>query len=513
MSNTNTVKNSDKVMDNINTFVPDKPVVVRFGPSPTGFLHIGGIRTALYNYLFAKKHGGKFILRIEDTDEKRFNGEAEDYIRKALDWVGITTDEDPWKGGDNGPYRQSERDYTKYAQFLVDAGHAYYSFDTEDDIAVERAKDKYFSYNAKTRGSLKNSLNLSKNEVDALLASGTPYVIRFKVPADTTVTFDDIVHKNVSINSNQLDDKVLIKSTGMVSYHMANVCDDHDMGVTYVLRGEEWVNSTPFHILLYTAFGWDMPTFAHLPAILKPDGKGKLSKRDGIKLGIPVFPFGGEGVDDNGTVIKYKGFKDEGYDPEAVVNFLLMLGWAPDNDKEVYKMDDMIKDFSLDRVHKAGAKFDINKAKWFNATHVQNASDDVLLNHIDKGNTYTYSDDKLSLIVDLCKKRSSFKSDMQTVADIFFKPLILTDKDKDGISPDFKTIFTLFLDKVDTIDFTVDGLNQTIADLCTDNGVKMGKIMPSLRMALTGNVPGPDLKTTMVILGKDETVNRIKNSL
>lgn len=491
------------------------PVVVRFGPSPTGMLHIGGIRTALYNYLFAKKHGGKFVLRIEDTDQKRFVPAAEEYIKKALEWVGIQPDEDPWKGGPNGPYRQSERDYTKHTQTLLDSGHAYYSFDTEEEMAAQKQKDPHFTYNSKTRTGLRNSLTLPKEEVDKLLSDKTPYVIRFKVPGDVSVSFDDIIRGNVTINSNQIDDKILIKSSGMVSYHMANVCDDHDMGVTHVLRGEEWVNSTPFHCLLYEAFGWKKPQFAHLPAILRPDGRGKLSKRDGLKYGIPVFPFGGEGVDDKGDVVKYKGFQDEGFDPDVVVNFLLLLGWAPSDGKEVFSMAEMISDFSLERVHKAGARFDIDKAKWFNSQYLQGRSDEDLLQHIESGeDIHKYSPEKISLIVDLCKKRSTFKKDMQVVADIFFKPVSLTEENMKSFTDDYKKVFTEFVSKADSINWDkAEDIKQTVHDICTEKGVKMGKIMPALRLSITGGVPGPDLATCLSVLGKAESLKRINNSL
>ncbi len=486
-------------------------VVVRFGPSPTGKLHIGGIRTALYNYLFAKKHNGKFILRIEDTDEKRFDAEAENYIKNALEWCGIVPDEDPWKGGPNGPYRQSERDYSKHVQYLLDNGYAYYAFDTDADLKPYKEKDKYFTYGIKTRHLLNNSLNKSKEEVEKLLESKTPYVIRFKVPQDMDISFNDIIKGPVNINSNQLDDKVLIKSSGMVSYHMANVCDDHDMGVTYVLRGDEWLSSTPFHILLYNAFGWNLPKFAHLTPILRPDGKGKLSKRDGIKYGIPVFPFGGEGVDDKGNKVSYKGFKDEGFDPDVVVNFLLLLGWAPSDGKEIYHLAEMISDFSLDRVHKSGARFDIDKAKWFNSQYLQKRGKDELLSHVDMGNDYKYSDDKLEMILDLAKKRSTFKTDMKSITDIFFKPVNLSEKDLNGLTEDYKKVMSSFVEK--EIDWNHDNIKQTIFDICSEMGIKMGKIMPSLRLSITGGVPGPDIPTTMFILGRDESIKRIKNSL
>jgi len=488
-------------------------VVTRFAPSPTGLLHIGGIRTALYNYLFAKKHGGIFYVRIEDTDQKRFVAEAEDYIKNALDWVGIKTDWDPWKGGPCGPYRQSERDYSKHIQKLLSAGMAYYAFDTEADLTKARTDIENFAYDAKTRMNMRNSLSLSQDEVNKILADKVPYVIRFKVPANESVTFTDIVRGQVTFNTAQVDDKVLVKSNGIPTYHMASVCDDHDMGTTHVIRGEEWLPSAPLHVLLYDAFGWDAPQFAHLPSILKPDGKGKLSKRDGLKLGIPVFPFGGEGIDDKNNKVQYKGFKDEGFDSDALINFLLLLGWAPSDNKEMYTMAEMISDFSLERVHKSGARYDMDKAKWFNSQYLQTKPDQELLNHINMYDTYKYSDEKLSMIIDICKKRSTFRGDMQVVADIFFKPVVLNEKELSSLTDDYKKVFTDFVKKADAITWDATSIKQLIFDVCSDNSVKMGKIMPSLRLAVTGGVPGPDLVTTMFILGVNETTDRIKKTI
>ena len=487
------------------------PVVLRVAPSPTGLAHIGFLRTALYNYLFAKKHGGKLILRIEDTDQKRFNPSAEQYIKDSLDWIGITTDEDPWKGGPSGPYRQSERDYTKHTQTLLDAGHAYYAFDTEEEIALLKQKDPHFTYNSKTRDGLKNSLTLSKAEVDELLAKNTPYVIRFNVPSDVDITFHDLIRGEITINSSQMDDKILIKTTGMVSYHMANVCDDHDMGVTHVLRGEEWVSSTPFHCILYSAFGWNRPQFAHLPTILRPNGRGKLSKRDGIKYGIPVFPFGGESVDDSGKVVKYSGFKDEGYDPDALLNFLLLLGWAPSDGKEIYSMEEMIKEFSLERVSRSGARFDMDKAKWFNGCYLQSRSFDYLQNHIAAKDMSRYDRHKMEMIVDLAKSRSSFTKDLSTVTDIFFKPL--PNKLGESFTLDYNNVFSEFIVRSEDIDWESDKIKQLIFQISSEMGVKMGKLMPQLRTAITGGVPGPDLMTCMYILGRVESIMRIKKSL
>lgn len=490
-------------------------VVVRFAPSPTGFLHCGGIRTALYNYLFAKKHDGIFYLRIEDTDQKRFVPEAEDYIKNSLEWVGIEPDYSPWKPGP-APYdkmRQSERDYSTHIKTLIDNGNAYYAFDTEQELTKARNESKNFAYDMKSRMGLRNSLSLSSNEVKKLLDEKTPFVIRFKVPENKTIAFTDIVRGDVSFNSAQVDDKVLVKSNGIPTYHMASVCDDHDMGTTHVIRGEEWLPSAPLHVMLYEAFGWESPKFAHLPSILKPDGKGKLSKRDGLKLGIPVFPFGGEGVDDKGKTVKYKGFKDEGFESDALVNFLLLLGWAPSDNKEVYRIADMISDFSLDRVHKSGARFDMDKARWFNATYMQNRPNEEILSHIDIGDTYKYSPEKLSMIVDICKKRSTFKTDLQSVADIFFKPVILEEKELKSISTEYKNVFNVFLEKADTIDWEVDQVKQLIFDICAEQKIKMGKVMPSLRIAVAGGITGPDLMSTMNILGRKESLKRINNSL
>jgi glutamyl-tRNA synthetase len=513
-SQSSDVKTSLDKLDNIEA---SGKVVTRFAPSPTGFLHIGGIRTALYNYLFAKKHGGIFYVRIEDTDQKRFVGEAETYIKDALDWCGIHPDYAPWIGGPNGPYRQSERDYSVHIQTLLDKGMAYYAFDTEDDIQKERnanmapdGKTSTFAYDAKSRMRMRNSISLPKEEVDKLLANKTPYVIRFKTPENRVIVVDDVIRGKVSLNTNQTDDKVLVKSNGIPTYHMANVCDDHDMGTTHVIRGEEWLPSTPLHIMLYEAFGWKAPVFAHLPLILNPDGKGKLSKRKALALGIPAFPMGGEGEDDKGNKVKYLGFKDEGFESEAMLNFLVLLGWSPDDTTELMTMADMISKFSLENVHKAGARFDIDKAKFFNQQHINSyRSDEDLLKHIDMGNTYKYSPENLSKIVDICKKRATFTKDLQSVADIFFKPLIKIDKSV--ITEDYKKVFSDFINK--DINWNVELIKQTIFDICTEKGIKMGKIMPSLRMAITGGVPGPDLISTIEILGKEESIERIKNSL
>ena len=500
-------------LDKLDNVHPKGKVVTRFAPSPTGFLHIGGIRTALYNYLFAKQNDGIFYVRIEDTDSKRFVSEAEEYIKNALDWCGISPDYAPWKPGPHGPYRQSERDYSKETQILLDKGMAYYAFDTESELTKAREATPNFAYSYQTRMSMRNSLSLSKEEVDQLISSKTPYVIRFKTPENKVVVVDDIIRGRVEMNTAQVDDKVLVKSNGIPTYHMANVCDDHNMETTHVIRGDEWLPSAPLHLMLYEAFGWTPPQFAHLPVILNPDGRGKLSKRKALTMGIPAFPFGGKGVDDKGKEVEYKGFKDEGYESDALMNFLLMLGWTPKDNKEMLSMADMISEFDLTSVHKAGARYDIDKAKFFNTQYIgQKRSDEELLKHIDLGNT-NYSSENISKIIELAKKRSTFTKDMQVIVDIFTKPVTLTDKEKSTITQDFKDVMNDFIDFNFTDQWKAESIKELIFKLCEQRKVKMGKIMPSLRMALTKNVPGPDLMTTAEILGKTEFLKRLKQAI
>jgi nondiscriminating glutamyl-tRNA synthetase len=504
-----------KTLDGLDSVEPGGKVVTRFAPSPTGMAHIGSIRTALYNYLFAKKHNGIFYLRIEDTDQKRFVKGAEKYIEDSLNWVGIEPDYSPWKPGPV-PYdkmRQSERDYSGHIKTLLDNGSAYYAFDSDDDILRERESDQYFSYNYENRMRMKNSLSLPKDEVDGLLKNNTPYVIRFKTPANQTVSFNDIIRGNVSMNTNQTDDKVLVKSNGIPTYHLANVCDDHDMGTTHVIRGEEWLPSTPLHILLYESFGWKAPKFAHLPLILNPDGKGKLSKRKALKLGIPAFPMGGEGEDDKGNVVKYVGFKDEGYEPDAVLNFLILLGWSSSDGKELLTMSEMISDFSLSAIHKAGARFDIDKAKYFNQEYLnKHRDDDFILKHMNVGDEYKYSDENMSKIIDLCKKRSVFAKDLQSISDIFFKSVDISKIDKSVFTEPYKQVFSEFVKNPPSV-WENEEIKQKIYNITKDLKIKMGKVMPILRISITGGSSGPDLVTTMEILGKEETLKRIQNSL
>jgi glutamyl-tRNA synthetase len=383
-------------------------------------------------------------------------------------------------------------------------GLAYYAFDTKDDLDV--LKSKGLKYDASTRMAMNNSLVMSKDDFDSTMKNGTPYVIRFAVTPDVDITFDDAILGTITISTNTLDDKVLIKSNGIGSYHLCNVCDDHDMGVSHVLRGNEWVNSTPFHILMYKAFGWDVPTFAHLPLIMNPDGKGKLSKRTAAKYGIPIAPIGY--FDDNGDY--NKGWKDLGYDPKAFMNALALIGWNPGGDVEMMSMKDMIDSFSLDRVHKSGARFDMDKAKWINASHLRTTPNSCLRPFIDIKDD-RYSDDKLDMIIDLAKERSEFKSDLNTVVDLFFDNPVITDRKK--LDDNYTSVMSDFANNIDNVDFTsTDSIKSSILDICDRLSVKIGKVMPGLRMALVGGISGPDLMTTMLILGKTETKKRISLS-
>ena len=483
-----------------------KNIVTRIAPSPTGsFAHIGNVRTLLYNYFLAKKNGGKFYVRLEDTDRDRYTASFLDYFKDMCDWLGIVPDGSYWNPDPSiGSFVQSERDYSDKVKFLLDNGLAYYAFDTKDELEV--LKSKGLKYDATTRVSMNNSL--TNPDVDI---TTTPYVIRFAVDANVDITFDDAVLGSITINTNTLDDKVLIKSNGIGSYHLCNVCDDHDMGVSHVLRGSEWVNSTPFHVILYKAFGWDVPTFAHLPLIMNPDGKGKLSKRTAMKYGIPIAPLGY--TDDNGDYVG--GWKDLGFDPNAFINAISLIGWNPGGDVEFMSIDDMINSFSLDRVHKAGARFDMDKAKWLNAHYLRMTPNDDLKPFItikDK----RYSDDKLSKIIDLAKERSEFKHDLNTIVDLFFNDPVITDTKK--IDDNFVKVFSNTVDGfiTSTSNLNFDNpmdIKDLINDICNINGIKMGKVMPGLRMALVGGISGPDLMTTMSILGMRETVSRLVKAI
>lgn len=393
-------------------------VRVRFAPSPTGPLHLGGVRTALYDYLFAKKHGGDFVLRIEDTDTARYVEGAEQYIMEALDWCGITPDESPLHGGPYGPYRQSERReiYDRYTAQILSTDYAYIAFDTPEELdqirAEYEAKGEVFSYNSFTRNQLKNSLTLSEEEVKKLLDEKAPYVVRFKMPIDRILNLEDTIRGKFSVNTNTLDDKVLVKNDGMPTYHFANIIDDHEMKITHVIRGEEWLPSMPLHVLLYEAFGWQAPEFAHLSLILKPEGKGKLSKRDGAKFGFPVFPLN---FFDQATNETYPGYREEGYLPEAFINFLALLGWSPSDDKEILSLEEMAQEFDLQKVHKAGARFSKEKAEWFNHQYLQKKTNEevlVLFKELPESKNLNLSEDKLLKIIGLMKERSTFVKDI-----------------------------------------------------------------------------------------------------
>lgn len=480
-------------------------IVTRIAPSPTGkFLHIGNLRTLLYNYFLAKRHGGKFLVRLEDTDRDRYTPSFLQYFKDTLDWLGIVPDASYWNPDPSvGSFIQSERDYSDKIKFLLENGFAYYAFDTKDDLDLAHKSNSQFKYDASTRMGMKNSLSLSKVYVDNLLASGTPYVIRFKVPANTDINFTDAILGDISINTNQVDDKVLLKSNGVGSYHLCNVCDDHDMGVTHVLRGQEWVASTPFHILVYKAFGWNIPTFAHLPLIMNPDGKGKLSKRTAAKYGIPIAPIGY--TDDNG--VYQKGWKDLGYETDAFMNALALVGWNPGDNKEVLSMDDMISSFSLDRVHKAGARFDMAKATWINSQWIQHkVPDNDLTSGIDLSNL---TNDQKSALITEAKKRCNFKNDFLPITNTLFNR-----KDNVNIDDNDLPIINGVIKSLDTVNnWTFNNISKTITDFINSNGLKSGKVLGLLRKTIVYNTQGIDVKNSMFILGKDETIDRLKGYL
>lgn len=503
----------------------DKQVRVRFAPSPTGALHIGGVRTALYNYLFAKKNNGTFILRIEDTDQQRFVEGAEKYITESLSWAGIEPDESPVKGGEFGPYRQSERKglYKEYAQKLLDEGNAYYAFDTAEELDAMRerlkaAKVANQQYNAITRMQMKNSLTMTEEEVKEKLDSGAPYVIRLKVPMKEEVRLNDMVRGWVMVHSTALDDKVLMKSDGMPTYHLANVVDDHLMQITHVIRGEEWLPSAPLHVLLYQYLGWEdtMPQFAHLPLLLKPDGNGKLSKRDGDKLGFPVFPISGEFPGKDGQLEKYSGFREAGYLPDAFINFLALLGWNPGTEEEIFSLEELTKAFSVERIGKSGTKFDIEKAKWFNQQYLKSKSGNELIKYITPHLTeesIKYDDEKLSKICNSLKERITFPQEFWSEGKIYFTTpeeydeTVVSKKWNETVVDVLKA-YSLTLSE--NPDLTADKAKDLFNSVLEEKGVKMGMVMQSLRVALTGKGSGPDLMEVIEIIGNEESVKRIK---
>lgn len=492
-------------------------VRVRFAPSPTGPLHIGGVRTALFNYLFAKKHNGTFVLRIEDTDQNRYVEGAEQYIVDALNWCQIPFDEGPGKNEKFGPYRQSERKhlYKDYAEQLIASGHAYYAFDTADSLEHHRkdheSKGKTFIYNWHNRRLLLNSISLSDEETQKKLDNGEDYVIRFKSPQDQTLQLTDIVRGNISIDTNILDDKVLFKSDGMPTYHLANIVDDHLMKITHVIRGEEWLPSLALHYQLYNAFGWDRPQFAHLPLLLKPTGKGKLSKRDGDKLGFPVFPLEWQ---DPKTVDVSRGYREDGYFNDALVNFLAFLGWNPGTEQELFSMEALIEAFELERVHKAGARFDPDKIKWFNHQYMQMQNDDDLAETFKKNTPQLASIDVnyVALVVGMIKERATFISDFWELSSFFFEaPQSYDEKAfKKVMNDDTRDLMSELAQVINhSSDFTVDNIQADVKVWIGDKGVGFGKVMQPLRLALVGAMQGPDVFEIIFMIGKAETSQRI----
>ncbi len=499
----------------------EREVRVRFAPSPTGPLHIGGVRTALYNYLFARQHGGKIILRIEDTDSHRFVPGAEEYINEALAWLGIGIDEGVREGGPYGPYKQSERRdiYREHVKMLLDAGRAYIAFDTPEELDAKRAEIPNFQYDASTRMQMRNSLTLPKEEVDRLIADGQQYVVRFKIEPGRDVEVNDLIRGRVVIKSDILDDKVLYKSADdLPTYHLANIVDDHLMKVSHVIRGEEWLPSAPLHVLLYEAFGWadTAPAFVHLPLLLKPDGKGKLSKRDGDRLGFPVFPL--EWHDPKSGEIS-SGYRESGYLPEAVVNFLALLGWNPGDDTEVMNMDELIAKFSLDHCSKAGAKFAYEKGKWFNHTYLQ-AIDDRTLAELFKPvlrahgvNPDNFSDDYITRAVALVKGRINFVNDLWDNARFFFAaPVEYEAKSvKKRWSEDTPAIMTALADMLgNEPDFTGSVIEPKVMEWIASNNYHLGNVMNAFRLTVVGECKGPHMFDITDLLGKEETVRRIR---
>ncbi|TFH38901.1 MAG: glutamate--tRNA ligase [Bacteroidia bacterium] len=492
---------------------------VRFAPSPTGPLHIGGVRTALYNFLFARKHGGIFILRIEDTDQARFVDGAEQYIMESLDWCGIKIDEGIREGGEYGPYRQSDRKahYLDYVRKLLESGNAYYAFDTPEELDQLRAsyesQGETFTYNASTRGRLKNSLSFPQAEWEARIAVGIPYVVRFRIPENEDITMSDLIRGDITVNSSTIDDKVLYKSDGMPTYHLANIVDDHLMHISHVIRGEEWLPSLPLHVLLYRAFGWDEPQFAHLPLLLKPEGKGKLSKRDGDKMGFPVFPLywaHGETA---------RGYREDGYFPEAFVNMLAMLGWNPGTDQEIFSMDELIEAFSIERVGKSGSRFDPEKARWINHQYMQKKSDaEVAILYSDYLATRGISAamDKLVELTSMVKERATFVADMWNQSDFFFIAPSSYDesvvkKRWDENSPAVMKRLKEQLLAID--DFSSKNTEEKVKEWISDSSLSMGTVLTLFRLLIVGASRGPHLFDIIAWLGRDETVRRIDTGI
>lgn len=496
-------------------------VRVRFAPSPTGPLHMGGVRTALYNYLFARQNGGTFILRLEDTDQSRFVPGAEDYIVESLKWCGIEIDEGVSVEGPHGPYRQSERKamYREYADQLIASGHAYYAFDSTDDLTAMRERMKAAGvpspqYNYITREHMQNSLVLPHDQVEARLAKGDPYVIRIKMPRNEEVKFEDIIRGWVSVNTNNLDDKVLFKSDGMPTYHLANIVDDHLMEITHVIRGEEWLPSAPLHVLLYRYLGWEMPQFAHLPLILKPDGNGKLSKRDGDRLGFPVFPLQWNPAEGESS----SGYREQGYFPGAFINMLAFLGWNPGTNEELFSMKELIERFSLARVNKAGARFDPDKTRWFNQQYLRSFSDQELglfLQPLTSEAGYSVDVEYCAQVASVMKERATFVREMLEDGRYFFEAP--SDYDEKGMkkwkeeTPEIVRALHDIFSALD--DFSSESVDKAFHGFMEARELGFGKVGPGFRLALTGKGMGPSLPDIAAIIGKEETLARLNTAL
>lgn len=501
--------------------MPERKVRVRFAPSPTGPLHIGGVRTALYNYLFARQHGGDFVFRIEDTDSNRFVPGAEEYIIEAFKWLGIKFDEGVSFGGEHGPYRQSERRkiYKKYVRQLLDEGKAYIAFDTPEELNAKREEVKNFQYDAHTRLSMRNSLSLPKEEVDRLLADDAQYTVRFKVELGEEIHVNDLIRGDVCVKSDILDDKVLYKSADeLPTYHLANIVDDHLMEITHVIRGEEWLPSAPLHVLLYRAFGWEdtMPRFAHLPLLLKPEGKGKLSKRDGDRLGFPVFPL--EWHDPKSGEVS-SGYRESGYFPEAVVNFLALLGWNPGTEQEIFSLDELVGAFDITKCSKSGAKFDYQKGMWFNHEYILRKSDDEiaqLFAPIVANNGIDESFERVRQVVHMMKDRVSFVKELWDLCSFFF--IAPTSYDEKTVKKRWKDCSPKQMTELAGLleglaDFSMEAQEAAVEQWLADNDYKRGDVMNAFRLALVGIGKGPGMYDISAFLGKEETVRRLRKAV
>ncbi|MDR1552055.1 MAG: glutamate--tRNA ligase [Prevotellaceae bacterium] len=505
----------------MSTEISNKKIRVRFAPSPTGPLHIGGVRTALFNYLFAKQHGGDFILRIEDTDSARFVQGAEEYIIESLNWLGLKFDEGVGVGGKFAPYRQSERKdlYFKYAEQLVDSGNAYYAFDSNEELDNIRKhyeeQGKSFIYNHTVREKMKTSLAMSHDELRKRLNEERNWVIRFKIPAHEEITMKDIIRGEIKVNTDTLDDKVLFKATDMLpTYHLANVVDDKLMEISHVIRGEEWLPSLPLHVLLYRAFDWESPEFAHLSLLLKPDGKGKLSKRDGDRLGFPVFPLEWKNAEGEMS----SGYRETGYFPEAVVNLLALLGWNPGTEQEIFNIDELIKNFSLERVIKSGAKFNPEKTRWFNQQYIRQKSNDELANlyqTILKSKGINADGDYVATVCGLVKERATFVSDFWNLSSYFFvSPESYDEKaTKKYWTNETPQQLEKIIEIIDNEPFDKEKAEQTVHTWIVESGLKMGNVMNAFRICIVGAAMGANMFDIVSLIGKDETIKRIKKAL